>query len=115
MSIRNTFSARVLPGVWDTRAIRWPTRAFSRLDLPTLERPMRASSGSGGSSGTSARGNDPTKEGRSMLRPGSGFFLLADALGHQQRGPALPDAFGRHGDLADLIAAPQLEQDGRPH
>src|SRR5437899_5655496 len=115
MSIRNTFSARVLPGVWDTRAIRSPTRAFSRLDLPTLERPMRASSGSGGSSGTSARGNDPMKEGRSMLRPGSGFFLLADALGDEQRGPALRDAFGRHGDLADVIAARQLEHDVGHH
>src|SRR3989441_651767 len=115
MSIRNTFSARVLPGVWDTRAIRWPTRAFSRLDLPTLERPMRASSGSGGSSGTSARGNDPTKSWRSMLRPGSGFLLLADALGHEQRGPTLRDAFGRHGDLADVIATRQLEHDVGHH
>src|SRR5881628_3766048 len=76
---------------------------------------MRASSGSDGSSGTSARGNDPTKEGRSMLRPGSGFFLLADALGHEQRGPALRDAFGRHGDLADVVAARQLEHDVGHH
>src|SRR5256886_10665237 len=105
--MRYTFSARVLPGVRDTRAMRRPTRAFSRLDLPTLERPMRASSGSDGSSGTSARGNDPTKW-RSMLRPGSGFFLLADALSHEQWGPTLRDAFGRHGDLADVIATRQL-------
>src|SRR2546426_12178316 len=114
MSSRNTLRDRVFPGVADTLAIRSPTRAFNRLDLPTLERPMRASSGSGGSSGTSARGNDPTKWGRSMLRPGSGFFLLADALGHEQRGPALRDAFGRDGDLADVIAARPARHDGGP-
>src|SRR2546428_816316 len=113
--MRYTFSARVLPGVRDTRAMRRPTRTFSRLDLPTLERPMRASSGSGGSSETSARGNDPTKWGRSMLRPGSGFLLLADALGHEQWGPALRDAFGRHGDLAHVITARPLGPDVRPH
>src|SRR2546427_7262516 len=78
MSIRNTFSARVLPGVWDTRAIRWPTRAFSRLDLPTLERPMRASSGSDGSSGTSARGNDPTD--RKSTRLNSSLHLVCRLL-----------------------------------
>src|SRR5256884_926625 len=115
MSSRNTLRDRVFPGVADTLAIRSPTRAFSRLDLPTLERPMRASSsGSDGSSGTSARGNDPTKW-RSMLRPGSGFFLLADALSHEQWGPTLRDAFGRHGDLADVIATRQLEHDVGHH
>src|SRR5213594_927488 len=50
-----------------------------------------------------------------MLRPGSGFFLLADALGHEQRGPTLRDAFGRHGDLADVIATRQLEHDVGHH
>src|SRR2546427_12597733 len=115
MSSRNTLRDRVFPGVADTLAMRWPTRAFKRLDLPTLERPMRASSGSDGSSGTSARGNDPTKEGRSMLRPGSGFFLLADALGPEQRGPTLPDAFGRRGDLADAISTRQLEHGAGHH
>src|SRR5690349_3210133 len=97
------------------RAIRRPARAFRRLDLPTLERPSRAISGSGGSSGTSAWGNEPTKEGRSMLRPYSGFFLLADALGHQQRGPALGDALRRDGHLADVVPAGQVEHDVGHH
>src|SRR5213593_3626888 len=49
------------------------------------------------------------------MRCGSGFFLLADALGHEQRGPTLRDAFGGHGDLADVIATRQLEHDVGHH
>ena len=37
--------ARVRPGVDETLAAFSPTSAFSRLDLPTLERPRNAISG----------------------------------------------------------------------
>lgn len=39
---------RVRPGVEDTLACFEPRRAFSRLDLPTLERPRKAISGIAG-------------------------------------------------------------------
>src|SRR5947209_6575701 len=38
----------VRPGVLLTRAMVVPTREFSRLDLPTLERPRKAISGAPG-------------------------------------------------------------------
>src|SRR2546426_4505869 len=41
----------------------------------------------------------------------SGFFLLAGALGDEQRRAAGRDAFGRNSHLAHIIAAPQLEHD----
>src|SRR5438876_552842 len=50
-----------------------------------------------------------------MLRPGSGFFLLADALGHEQRGPALGHAFGSDGHLAHVVPAGKLEHDVGHH
>ena len=40
--------ARVRPGVDETLAAFWPTSALSRLDLPTLERPRKAISGTVG-------------------------------------------------------------------
>lgn len=40
--------ARVRPGVADTLACFEPRSAFSRLDLPTLERPRKAISGMDG-------------------------------------------------------------------
>ena len=55
-----TFSNRVFPGVAEVFARRCPTSALSSDDFPTLERPMNATSGSGGSRATSARGNEPT-------------------------------------------------------
>src|SRR5439155_1609797 len=58
-----TFSSRVFPGAPDTLAIRRPASAFKRLDLPTLDRPIRATSGRAGLSGASARGNEPMKRG----------------------------------------------------
>src|SRR2546422_10591997 len=108
---RKTFSARVFPGVPEIFAIRRPTRALSNDDLPTLERPTNATSGSGGSSSTSARGNEPMKEGRSMLRPYLSFFFLARTLSNQQRRAAGCDAFGGNGHLPHVIAARQLEHD----
>src|SRR5947207_2569929 len=95
--------------------MRRPTSALSNDDLPTLDRPTNATSGSGGSSSTSARGNEPTKEGRSMLRPYLSFFLLAGTLGDEQRRAAGRDAFGGDGYLAHVIAARQLEHDLRHH
>src|SRR2546425_1183306 len=109
--MRKTLSARVFPGVPEVFAIRRPTSAFRRLDLPTLERPTNATSGSGGSSSTSARGNEPMKEGRSMLRPYLSFFFLARTLSNQQRRAAGRDAFGGDRHLAHVIAARQLEHD----
>ena len=41
--------ARVRPGVEETLAWFEPSSAFSRLDLPTLERPRKAISGADGS------------------------------------------------------------------
>src|SRR2546428_9922144 len=112
--MRKTLSARVFPGVPEVCAMPRPTSAFRRLDLPTLERPTNATSGSGGSSSTSARGNEPVKEGRSMLRPYLSFFFLARTLSNQQRRAAGCDAFGGNGHLAHVIAAPQLEHGLRP-
>lgn len=40
--------ARVRPGVDETLACFEPRRAFSKLDLPTLERPRKAISGTEG-------------------------------------------------------------------
>jgi len=37
--------ARVLPGVDETFAAFSPTSAFNKLDLPTFERPRKATSG----------------------------------------------------------------------
>src|SRR6266576_2806859 len=45
------------------------------------------------------------------MLPGSGFFLLAGALGHEQRGAAGSDAFRGDRHLAHVIAARQLEHD----
>src|SRR2546426_1693201 len=71
--IANTLSARVLPGVPDVLAMRRPTRALRRLDLPALARPTNATSGRGGSSATSARGNEPRKTGSvRLLSSGAG-------------------------------------------
>src|SRR2546428_9226824 len=113
--MRKTLSARVFPGVPEVFAMRRPTSAFRRLDLPTLERPTNATSGSGGSSSTSARGNEPMKEGRSMLRPYLSFFFLARTLSNQQRRAAGRDAFGGDRHLAHVIAARQSAQDlGHP-
>src|SRR2546426_5136095 len=109
--MRKTLSARVFPGVPEVFAMRRPTSAFRRLDLPTWERPTNATSGSGGSSSTSARGDEPMKEGRSMLRPYLSFFFLARTLSNQQRRAAGRDAFGGNGHLAHVIAARQLEHD----
>src|SRR6266536_1576652 len=113
--MRKTLSARVFPGVPDVLAMRRPTSAFSRVDLPTLDRPTNATSGSGGSSSTSARGNEPMKEGRSMLRPYLRFFFLARTLSNQQRRAAGRDAFGGDRDLTHVIAARQLEHDVGHH
>src|SRR2546428_11539588 len=113
--MRKTLSARFFPGVPEVFAIRRPTSAFRRRDLPTLERPTNATSGSGGSGSTSARGNEPMKEGRSMLRPYLSFFFLARTLSNQQRRAAGRDAFGGNGHLAHVIAARQLENDLGPH
>src|SRR6266545_3374026 len=109
--IANTFIIRVFPGVAETFASRTPVSALSRVDLPALARPTNATSGSGGSNGVSARGNEPTKYGRSMLRPYSGFFLLARALGHQQGRAARGHAFGIDRDFPHVVAARQLEHD----
>jgi hypothetical protein len=40
--------ARVRPGVCETLAAFSPTSIFSRLDLPTFERPKKAISGTSG-------------------------------------------------------------------
>jgi len=48
----------VFPGVPEIFAIRRPTSALSNDDLPTFDRPTNATSGRGGSSSTSARGNE---------------------------------------------------------
>src|SRR5579862_6842376 len=46
--------ARVRPGVDETLAAFSPTSAFSRLDLPTLERPRKAISGTVGAGNCAA-------------------------------------------------------------
>src|SRR5256885_13273528 len=109
--MRKTLSARVFPGVPEVLAMRCPTSAFRRVDLPTFDGPTNATSGRGGSSSTSARGNEPMKEGRSMLRPYLRFFFLAGTLSNQQRRAAGRDAFGGDRDLTHVIAARQLEHD----
>jgi hypothetical protein len=38
-------ASRVLPGAALVRAMRWRTSALIRLDLPTFERPISATSG----------------------------------------------------------------------
>src|SRR6266704_3366045 len=73
--IANTLRARVFPGVPDVFAMRRPTSALSRLDLPALARPTNATSRSGGSSTTSARGNEP----RNIRSTGSVRLLSSGA------------------------------------
>ena len=46
--------ARVRPGVCETFAAFSPTSAFSRLDLPTFERPRNAISGTSGAGNCAA-------------------------------------------------------------
>ena len=45
--MRKWFTSCVLPGVWEVFAsLEFPVRALISEDLPTLERPMKANSGS---------------------------------------------------------------------
>ena len=73
----------VLPGVALTRASPGrPIKALSRLDLPTLDRPIKAISGSGGSSRTSGSGKEPTN---STPIPWRGFGGTAPVIATPRR------------------------------
>src|SRR5438105_10525458 len=55
---------RVRPGIELTRAMALPTSEFSRLDLPTLERPRKATSGAcmgGNCTGSAAEMTNSTR------------------------------------------------------
>ncbi len=59
--------ARVRPGVDETLAAFSPTSAFSRLDLPTFERPRNAISGASG------EGNCAAESAEAKIEPSIAF------------------------------------------
>ena len=62
------------PGVFEVRAsARWPVSALTRLDLPTLERPAKASSGRVGAGRPSGPATPATK--RQAARTAGGRLL----------------------------------------
>src|SRR6266571_1419917 len=71
--------------------------------------------GAGGGAGRRPRETTRRSWGAACCAPYSGFFLLADALGHEQRGPALGHAFGGDGDLTHVVPARQVEHDVGHH
>src|SRR5579863_8637808 len=74
----NMLMSLVKPGVGDTRArSAWPESMFSREDLPTLERPMKANSGSDSSGQDSRSGALRSKMADEMCMIENGLTSVA--------------------------------------
>src|SRR5579883_2175909 len=108
--------ACVRPGVEETCACFEPTSAFSRLDLPTLDRPRNATSGAPGLGNCSGARAERRNFGRRRIpsivaeRRGAGLGVLIQGSGwpqlaHLEFPVEAPHVAGQHLYLPGLVSA----------